>query len=284
MAGNYPDPLGHRMAYDADGTVGFWYWESNNIVTQLTSTELQELNDEDSGSVSFTGFGNFDIGLIFPETRDLAGYYYYDPGNQTTIVLSTSVDTTNGLDGTWTSRVNPWIKSTSPPPAYRTAQALSVTGIKAVKFQMNRASSGAFDDPNVRHIHIYGDTPSGATPDRLAFWDATLNQRINATYFDWGNVPRSSSADKQFRVKNLSTTKTAHGVIINAEALSDTTPSVPGQHLFSTDGTNFTATINIGDLAPTAISSLLTMRRVTPSTAALAVWTMRSKATATSWS
>jgi hypothetical protein len=65
--------------------------------------------------------------------------------------------------------------------------------------------------------------------------------------------------------------------------MTDTTPTVVGQHMLSTDGTTFTSTITIPDLAPGAISGVLTLRRTTPSDAVLSVWDLRLSAVAASW-
>lgn len=286
MAGNYPDPPGPRMAYDVDGSVGFYYPESTNVIVQLTAGDLATMNDEDNDFWDASIFNNQRMGLIFPELRDIVGYFmYFSAGDFGTAgILDTSTDTTNGYDGTWTTRAANWVKSFSPAPGYRTSfNTLVVSGIKAIRFQASRISSGAFNDFAPSQMHIYGTPNSGAVIDRLVFWDPTTNVALAAAGLDWGNVPRSSSADKTFRVKNVSTTKTAQGIVISPEALSDTSPSVPGQHLFSTDGTTFTASINIGDLAPGATSSVLYVRRVTPSNAVLSAWAFRVKAVATAW-
>lgn len=283
MAGSYPDPISYRMAYDVDGCVGFSYPESTGVITPISGANLAEMNDEDSTQVNFgisNATGNF--GIIFPENRDLAGYMCaYLNGISTAGAISTSPDTTNGLDGTWTVRANPWVMTTSASPSYRTAQqALSVTGIKAVRFRFF-SDSGVFIF-GVAQMHLYGQ-PSSSTPDRLVMWDPTASSLLAANALDWGNTPRSSSADRTFRIKNVSTTQTAQGIIISGEANTDFTPSVPGQYLYSSNGTTFTATLNIGDLAPTAVSSVLTIRRVTPSNAALGVHAFRVKAAATTW-
>jgi hypothetical protein len=126
-----------------------------------------------------------------------------------------------------------------------------------------------------RNVHLYGEPAPGENPNRLALWHPTLDQRVTPAYFDWGNVPRSSSADRLFRVKNVSSTLTASSVRVAMEALTDTTPSVPGQHSISSDGTTFLAQVNIGSLSPGAISGPLTLRRVIPSNAVLSLWSFR---------
>ncbi len=114
-------------------------------------------------------------------------------------------------------------------------------------------------------------------------WNPSTDERVGPAHFDWGDAPRSSSADKTFRIKNLSGTLTANDVSVSLNALTDTTPSVPGQHLISYDGGPFQAQVDIGDLGPGAISDVLTLRRVTPDNAVLSLWSFRIFAAADSW-
>jgi hypothetical protein len=192
-----------------------------------------------------------------------------------------STNTTNGLDGTWT-QVGPNVPVPSHPsvaPYYRDG-IISATslGIKALRIKLAGALGG------FSTLHLYGNPSAGQNPNRLAIWHPTTDTHVTGPYFDWGDVPRSSSQDRTFRVKNLSPTLNAVGIGLGLEALTDTAPSVPGQHTLSTDGTTFTATISISDLAPGGISPVLTMRRVTPTNATLGTWAGRLFAQATSWS
>lgn len=277
MAGNYPDAPSWRMAYDRDGTQVFKI-NSANVITQLTSSDIIAMNDESNSSYPGAGYnsGSSSLVWIFPELRDLDGYASialngsYSPSSMT---IAVSVDTTNGLDGTWTT-----ISTTIPTraevkPLYRTGIVSSTAlGIRALK--MTAGAVGA-NEWTVAAVHLYGEPAPGENPNRLALWHPTLDQRVTPAYFDWGNVPRSSSADRLFRVKNLSSTLTATSVRVAMETFTDTTPSVPAQHTLSTDGATFLAQVNIGSLAPGAISSPLTMRRITPSNAVLSLWSFR---------
>jgi hypothetical protein len=133
-------------------------------------------------------------------------------------------------------------------------------------------------------LHLYGEIAPGQNPHRLDLWHPTLDERLTPAYFDWGDVPRSSSADRLFRVKNLSPSQTANDVRVAMETASDTTPSVAAQHTLSYGGGSFLAQVNIGDVAPGAISGPVTLRRITASDATLGLWTFRVFAESTDWS
>jgi hypothetical protein len=271
------------MAFDRDGTQGVKIDGANNMST-MTNAELVSLNDEADTTVSQFG-SPWKLCLIFPELRDLDGYFRNISGKQLTV--ETSVDTTNGFDGTWVtlsaSTGETAVNTVSTKPNYRTGIASStVLAIRAIRFGGQYQNFGTSD---FRSVHLYGEPVPGENPNRLALWHPTLDQRVTPAYFDWGNVPRSSSADRTFRVKNLSASLTANSVRVAMEALSDTTPSVPAQHTLSADGTTFLAQVNIGALAPGAISAPLTLRRITPSNAVLSLWSFRVFAeSTTTWS
>lgn len=279
MAGSYPDVPGPKMAYDRDGSAVVVH-DGATAPTILGSGSLPGLNDEAdlTGDYAIPS-GDSYVVVIFPQLRNLLGYgaRFGDAG---TFVLETSPDTTNGLDGAWTAQAS-GISNTAFNPAgaaHRTTwAALTVNGIKAVRFHV----SGLATDRRIYGIHLYGPYATGQTPDRLAFTD-TLGNLVGGAFFDWGDVPQGSSADKAFAVKNLSTTKTATNTVVSIESLTDTTPSVAAEHLLSLDGTTFTATVTVPTLAPGASQSL-TVRRVTPSNAVLSTWDARIVAVPTTF-
>jgi hypothetical protein len=281
MAGNYPDAPSWRMAYDRDGTQVFKI-DSSLAVTQLTSAQIVALNNENDDTYSVFGTNSSGrLVWIFPELRDLDGFFSITGEAPNSMTVSVSSDTTNGIDGTWTtiSTAAPWVGTTKP--AYRSyISSTTALAIRAVKMY---GSSSAFTSWAPRAVHLYGEPVPGANPNRLELWHPTADEKLTPAYFDWGDVPRSSSADLAFRVKNLSSTMTAGSTRVAMEVLTDASPSVPAQHTLSYAGGSFLAQVNIGDLAPGAISGPLTLRRVTPSNAALSVWTFRVFAESTNW-
>ena len=94
--------------------------------------------------------------------------------------------------------------------------------------------------------------------DELVGWKVDGNEPLSLIH--WGLVAAGSSADRTFRVKNASTLYTAYDVVVIAESVD---------HYLSLDGRLFTASISLGDLRPSGISAVITVRRVTPSSATL---------------
>lgn len=281
MAGNYPDAPSWRMAYDRDGTQVFSI-NSSNTITQLTSGTINTLNDDsDSQFQAASTNSNVSLVFIFPELRDLDGFLNMGSGGPNSMTISVSADTTNGLDGVWTTISTAGIIGGAVKPAYRTSiVSTTALAIKAVKVRGTTNASGQW---HVSAIHLYGEPVPGANPNRLELWHPTLDEKLTPAFFDWGDVPRSSSADRTFRVKNLSGSMTAGATRVAMESLTDTTPSVVAQHTLSHGGGSFLAQVNIGDLAPGAISGPVTLRRITPSNAVLSLWSFRVFAESTAW-
>lgn len=282
MTGFYPDVPSHRMALDKDGSLLLTV--SGGVVTEQTNALMIALNDETTTTVG--NWNNVYVIVLFPELRDLAGLFSATNhlfSSTKTMTVTTSVDTTNGLDGTWDALTSYSVvgSGTDVAPYHRTSiVTAAAAGVKAVRFLTNEASGYS----NYRAVHLYGTITAGENPDRLAIWDSAFDERVAAAYLDWGDVPRSSTDDREFRVKNLSSTLTATDITCSIDALTDASPTVVGQHTLSADGIAFASTaVHTGGLAPGAISAPFTLRRTTPADADLSLWDVRLNAVAASW-
>lgn len=275
MAGFYPDVPGNRIPYDLDGTAGVYM--NNGAVSDFSPAQLANFNRETVPAWGPSpGFGTYGYYvLLFPRKMDITGSFvvyrdYYDGAEW-------SSNTSNGSDGTWTGFTSGYAATANP--SYRTGiSTLALTNVRAVRYITHTSSyNGAFG-----LMHVYGKPTSGENTDRLELWHPTLDQRVGGAYFDWGDAQRTTNASKTFRVKNLSPTLTANGIDITFETLTDTTPTYDSMHTFS-DGGAYAGTINISNLAPDAVSGIITIRRDFPANAVLGLWAGRINTTATSW-
>lgn len=268
MAGAYPDQPSYRMAWHRDGTQVF----VNGM--NLSQANLNTLNSE-SGAAVITSSRTL---VLFPELRDLDAVWLNGSGGS--IATEVSVNTTNGIDGTWTTGPTVTAGADAGNPlgsGWRTSIASSSTlAIRGIRFTVD----------NLRNIHLYGEIAPQVVEDRIEFWHPTIDQKINVGALDWGNTPRQSTDQRTFRLKNMSPTLTAFGVIVSAAALTDTTPSVPAQNFLSDDATLWVASVDAGTLSPLGMSPTLYLRRVTPSNAVLIPprWAFTLEANPTSWS
>jgi hypothetical protein len=290
MSGNYPDVPGPRMAYHRDGSVGFFH--NGGAVTVLTAGQMTELNDEDNnylgGVMHSDSFGGgWWVGVIFPELRDIDGWFVFSPAqyyfpNTGTAVIETSPDSTSGLDGTWTSHVQAASShfGVATQPGYRTnIYSSAFTGKKA--FRIRAGTSGGGGTVDLASIHLYGKPSTGET--RFLILTDTSDVEVGGAYFDFGDDPRSGpDEDRVFRVKNAHPTLTADTITVSFNVLVDKSPSFADDYTFS-DGGAFGATVNIASLAPGASSGDITVRRTTPLTAQLGLETGFILAAAASW-
>lgn len=287
------------MDWDRDGSTAIFYQTTSSITT-LSASQREDLNNEAFGTV-FTWHEYYDgeryLTVIFPEQRDIAGllfgvnwtYTSSGSGSMSGHVY-TSADTTNGIDGTWTDRgrgdsIDTGVDVDNPTKEKlrNDVAVVNWTGVKAIRLHIQNSSVYS-SDVYVQNLHIFGTPSSGEAADRLEFYDPATDTEVGEAYFDWGDVPRSSTYTRDFRIHNPSATLTANSVEVTMEALTDTSPSNVGQHDFSTDGgSSWASTASLGDLAPGATSGVITLRRTTSGSADLGLWWTRMIVSAASW-
>ena len=298
MAGNYPDVPAPRMAYDRDGTVGFSVNLLSATVSQLSAANLAVLNNESSNTVFIYDSGgataDYAWGLIFPELRDIVGVrnFHSGFGGNGGGSLQYTLNSTNGLDGTWTSIGATGYSDTNvgySKTVMRTGiSTISMLGVKGFRIRRNVGGAFGANTWNAITLHLYGSISSGQNPDRLRVWHPTLDEPLDdstsadGAFFDWGDTIRGTTQDRTFRIKNNSTTLTANSVVLSPQVLTDTAPTVASQMTLS-DGGAFTGVLDIGNLAPDTISSVITLRRTVASNAALSLWTGRINVNPGSW-
>lgn len=285
MAGAYTDAPGHRIAYDRDGSVVFEQNASTGVVTEWTTARMQAVNDHNPTGGSEQGNTGGYFGVVFTEPRDIVALYMRSGDSaESAPSHSWSTDTTNGIDGTWTAFSMTRLTGEGTTADMRDMiSAQSFAGCKGIRH--NRGGLSTFGSRRIiRSYHVYGAAPTSTAPNRLRFWNPTIADDVGPAYFDWGDIARTSSVSRDFRIHNPSTSLTAVGVSVSMEALTDGSPSNVGQHEFSIDGgVTWATTASIGDLAPGVTSGVITLRRNTLGTAELSLWWTRMVASATSW-
>jgi len=274
MAGNFPDPVDHRIAYDLDGTRLYY----NGGL--LSAGYVSSCNDEADGVV-VGGYGNGAYGLVFPFLMDITGVMARGAGQVNPYgQCYWSPDSLDGYNGTWTAIGGYAVGGGMGGAAHRTGvTSVSLTGVRCIRADTGAAGGQAY----IYGIHVYGTYSVSASLDRLEAWHPTLDQRLGGAVLDFGDVPRNSLQVKQFRIKNRSSTLTANTITVTCDSLTDTTPPNSGMHTFSTDGVSYAATQIVTSIAPGAISPILYVKRVTPANAVIALWDVRFKGIVTSW-
>lgn len=294
MSGSYADPLAPRIAWDADTDAasyyrwqGFYYKSGAGSATNISSANAALLNDETAAATVDLGAGTFTyyIGIYNKDTLwDALAYFVVSDSGGTWDAVETSVDTTNGYDGTWT------VRDATPDGAYTNAAVnpdyrdsakavASATEVKGIRFKKTVTVSNAGAKIYAMHVYGYPKAASASTAKLYEFWDPTADTRLAAAAADFGTVPRSSSADVRFRIKNLHSV-TANNIVVSNETLTDdATHPNSGQFLFSIDnGATFSATVTISSINAGSISSVIIARRVQHVNSATGAWCGRWRA------
>jgi hypothetical protein len=170
--------------------------------------------------------------------------------------------------------------NTTTSPAYRSGiQSLVLPGIKAIRIAY-RAQAGGNVSP--MSFHVYGKITAGEI--RWLLFTDTGGTEVTGPYFDFGDDPRGGMTEtKTFKVKNGHATLTANTITLSCSSLTNKSPSFVDDYTFSTDGTTYTATLNLGNLAPGVSTGTLYVKRTTPLAAALSVEAPLFSAVAGSW-
>jgi len=262
-----------RMPYDNDGTrVGYNQGTGiiGGVIGWFTGSQLIALNAKDWNSIGAGAegvWGQQGVWMFYPERREITGMVIWmDKGTTYSWgYLQASADTTNGVDGTWE---NASLAGGTPDVAYTQFDAwrmmirpVSFTGSKKVLRWQHYCSYYGGNPSAMHNLHVYGEKAAGQTPDDLIYIDHDTTPGVEfAAAEDFGDRPLATSVIRQFRLKNVSATKTANGINIQ---LND------ADFAISEDGTTWVVTINISSLAAGAQSATLYMRNTTPAIGSL---------------
>jgi hypothetical protein len=283
------------LAWDADGTV-FGQFPSPSGIWTDRQANAAELNDEDDVTVNIKPVGS-DLGYgawVWPEARDLKGYFMATRTLDFTFsggeVQRTeySQDTTNGIDGTWTTIEN---NAPNPIPSLVTSvswnyrlliHSFDAPNTRGFRYLGHHGEVGP--DRHRKAFHLYGLISSGSTPDRLLYIDDSTGLEF-VEPLDWGDVPRGTTLDYDIKVKNNSATLTAATNLLDFEALYQSSDT---WYTIKETGGSFAATLAIASIAagvtyPTG-GNVITIRLTVADAAALGLQAARLKLSTTTWS
>ena len=277
MAGLYPNVPSRRMAVDDDGSLLIKKTGSNPPI-ELSQANKDELNDEDNVSVFQGNNQVIVLGWFFPEVREIDGFFLaFNRSSNGVYDIRTSVDTTNTIDGTHVTQISNHPEGTGVwPTQYR--DAITSAAWSSIRFVNWRTTDQQNDQ--LTAFHIYGEISPGETPDRLLYIDELTGLEF-ALPIDYAEIPRGSSEDLEFRIKNNSALETATTIQYTAEdgylgSGSWYTYTLPA-------GSTYAATQQIVSLAATITTGLIKIRRITPGGEDLGLHAGRTYLNVASW-
>lgn len=281
MAGLYPDVPSRRMAWDDDGSLlGHRFADGSSALTEMSDVDKGTINDESLTGVTIGGGSQGDVWMfvIFPELREFDGLHVQGHGANAIGQIATSGDSTNTWDGTFTQRSAGLDDSQYDLLAYREQiTSFAVSNVRQVRIQYDFTGSSKV----IRRIHVYGEISSGQTPDRLLFIDELTSLEF-ALPKDYAEIPRGSSEDFEWRIRNNSSTLTANTIQYTSESTYESsgswyTHTEPGL-------TTYAATQQITSLASSTTTGIITTRRITPAAEGLSLHAARTYLNTASWS
>lgn len=284
-AGSYPDVPSRRMAHDADGTE-FIYVRTNNSIVAADNSDHVEFNGENPNLgrdlVVLLGSAVHGMTTIFPELREVDGFHgRINRNNNTPNEVETSGDTTNGRDGTWTSRIASYSATldTGNIDEYRDSiTSLAVSNVRGLRWRKDFHGLAGRTE-TLRLFHVYGEISSGETPDRLLWIDNDDDLEFSLP-IDYGDVPRGSASDHVVYLTNNSASLSAGSVQVTAESLY----LGSGSWYTFDDGTGFSSTKSLASsIANGANSPDITIRRIIPDAETLGLHAARAFVSVGSW-
>lgn len=257
-----------RVAYHRDGSAIVYWQDGITSPTTMSVAAMEKLNGVDGLAITNPNPTNseneFFLVCVFAEPRNLRGVFASGTVMQSyTVSVWTSVDTTDGVDGTWVDSGVTFSANNGVNTEALYLQGIvpvSVDGVKGVRlrsWQPNYSTSTRY----INAFHVYADTPSSSVSDRIQFWHPTLDQPLSQDEAVLDPLGRGSSSPvKSFRLKNVSPTLTAAPIDLSFETLNDTSPSLTSVMELSDDDVTYGTTVQVASLGPLALSPVLYYR------------------------
>lgn len=264
MAGLYPDVPGHRFAYDLDGTYVSVDPQNGGA---FSAVDAGLMNDESSDEFVMISYDQRaaitrQLAFAFPEPRDISGIFVMSIYTPSTMRLDTSTDTTDGSNGTWTAGPNVMTARFNRfyPESRSAIFPVSLLGIKGLRLVAS-VTSATFLGLHLQGLHLYGFTSPTQSPERLEWWDPTLDQQVAKAALDFGDTAQGTMSTKTLRLRNLSATKVANSVAITANNAAGGETLLASGITFSLDNVTYSASVTLPTLAALTTSPLIYVRR-----------------------
>lgn len=271
---SYPQvPVARRQPLTRIGARFFRAISANSIIEGSLS-DVENIDDE-TNSQGLASNGVQYYALRMPYQFDLSALYIASPSNALN-GLQVSDDSSNGWDGSWSNLSNAG-QSRDVVNTWRNGiQSFTATGINWLRIRNNTNSTN--NAGRVRAFHVFGGWSPASNVDRLEFWHPTLNEPLDGTYFNFGNIVQGYDYEREFRIKNRSPFLLAKNVTLGLYRQNSVME-------YSADGgATWFAALTIGDIvADDIVTTVFKVRRVVSPTANLGVGAGVLTCVADSW-
>lgn len=269
----YPAATRPRRGYDTDGSAVFVV--DGVVSTPALDADITELNQSSEGGGVAVSTNEW-LAIVFPVRLTIDAMFLAHGGtSDTTLNVETSLNSTNGQDGTWASAGTIACKRGDTVESGDTWRADLVTGL-SYNCRAIRVSPGT---TRWQNWVIHGGGAAQDTPG-LTILSSEYSAFTGAVH-DWGRCARASSEDVDVYVSNTST-RDATGVVLGVTQAEDN-DEFAVQHYLSLNKRDFVSQVYLGPIAAGSRSRRVTVRRVTPSDATVGARAARLVAAAAGW-
>jgi len=287
VAGGYPAAPGQRIAYDSDKTVVAHSTGTGGPITVFGTNDVNDLNDESSARTvieSSVGAPR-QVTWMFPRPMDLFGVWAGGEGDGSIEYffenVSYSLDAIAVDTGSWTNTGIFFNIVALYWDTWRTDfQLFSATAALAARGVARGKGGLEFTGKHIKGVFWWGAVNDAATPDRLILLDKDTG--LESGLYDWGYLPRGTTKEKVFNVRNNSATFQADAVTVGFTALMSHNPHTWFE--VKDGGGAYSTQVTLGNIAlATTYANDITVKVVSPSTAGLGPFTTRIALGQTGW-
>lgn len=246
-----------------------FFVDSASGISEISLAAMASIDNETNAGLG-VGPGRR-VALFLPDYFDLSAVFIAADSNYLS-QLEVSGDSTNGHDGTWTLLSNDTY-SRDVTNTYRNGiDSYTATMVRWLKLRSNSSRNRT-----LRALHVFGGWSTGVNQDRLIGMDPVDDLRpLQGPDLDFGDIIQGTTHERDFRVKNNSSTLTAQGVELGLHRQNSV------MEYSTDDGVTWLTSVSLGDIAPGAITPIIKIRRVVGATAdpGLGVGVLTGEATA----
>ncbi len=236
-----------RIKWSEDGSLFYFYNSGSNSKVGMSADSALRLDSIPSNGTG-VGSSTDTVMINFPATVTVDKVIIKNSHNKS-ITIKVSADSTDGLDGTWTTVVN-GVAYAAPNP-----QAFAFTPGDAKWMRI-----GSLGD-SIYAIHIFGEYKTETGSPRAEFWAADGSAELNATDYPLSYPAHGNASDAHevlsFKLKN--THSASHDYTLSVIPFKYGGDALVTNNIkLSLDGgTTKTNSVNISALAAGALSAVI---------------------------
>lgn len=237
--------MANRLRWNTDGSLVYQYFSGTNTKTALTGANANLLNGDIYGTDYVNISSSKCVMINFPSSVSLSkvGIRHETGG---TVTVKVSSNSTDGLDGTWTTVVNAQAFSSYTYGAY----SFSPTACTWVRVSFSAGN-------NCTSVHLFG---AYVTP-RLRFYDLNgsieLTQELPLAFESGISNASDSNVFAEFKIKNTSGGTRSYSLSVVPARYGGDSLVTDAVKLSTDSGSTKLTTVTVDNVANDAMTSVI---------------------------